>query len=284
MSVHAVDVGAADFAKNVLEESRHRPVVIDFWAPWCGPCRSLKPVLEKLAAEYAGKFLLARINTDENQELAAQFGVRGIPAVKAVVDGALVDEFTGALPESAVRAWLDGLIPGPADLLRKQAAEQLAAGDAPGALGALAQASRLDPENEWVRLDTADVLTQTGENAEAQRLLDALRGDAAASPKAAQLKARLAIAAAAQGGASEPELRARVAANTSDLDARLKLAQIAAAAGRYAEALEQLLEIVRRDRRFDDDVARKTMLNLFTLLGADPLVGEYRRKLASSLS
>ena len=284
MSEHAVDVGAADFARNVLEESHRRPVVVDFWAPWCGPCRSLKPILEKLAAEYAGRFLLARVNTDENQELAAQFGVRGIPAVKAVIDGEIADEFTGALPESAVRGWLDGLIPGPAELLRRQAAEQLAAGDAPGALATLAEASRLEPRHAWLRLDTAEVLAQMGESAEAQGLLDGIRGEAASSPQAAQLKARLAVASAAQGGASEAELCSRVAANANDLAARLQLAQLAAAAGRYAEALELLLDIIRRDRRFQDDVARKTMLNLFTLMGSDPLVGEYRRKLASALS
>ncbi len=127
MSEHALDVGLADFAQSVLEESKHRPVVVDFWAPWCGPCKSLKPILEKLAAEYGGKFLLAKINSDDNQELAARYGVRGIPSVKAFVDGEPVDEFSGALPEGEVRAFLDRLVPSPADELRQQAA-----GRAPG--------------------------------------------------------------------------------------------------------------------------------------------------------
>lgn len=284
MSAHALDVGLADFEQQVLEESRHRPVVVDFWAPWCGPCRTLKPLLEKLADEYGGKFLLAKVNADENQELSAQFGVRGIPAVKAVVDGKVVDEFSGALPESAVREWLDKIMPSPADALRSQAAEKLAGGDAAGALQVLAEASRLDPQNEWVRLDAAEVLAQLGEHGEAQRLLDSLKGEAAGSPRAVQLRARLSIVAGAEGGADEAELTSRIAANADDLDARLKLANLAAAHGNYPQAFEQLLEIVRRDRTFEDDVGRKTMLNLFTLLGADPLVSDYRRKLASALN
>ena len=118
MTEHSLDIGLADFQQAVLEESKHRPVLVDFWAPWCEPCKSLKPVLEKLAAEYGGKFLLAKINSDDNQELAARYGVRGIPSVKAFIDGEPVDEFSGALPESEVRAFLDRLVPGPADELR----------------------------------------------------------------------------------------------------------------------------------------------------------------------
>ncbi|HYP68418.1 MAG TPA: co-chaperone YbbN [Thiobacillaceae bacterium] len=284
MSSHSLDVGLAGFEQNVIEESRKRPVVVDFWAPWCGPCKSLKPILEKLAEEYGGKFLLAKVNSDENHELSTQFGVRGIPAVKAVVNGEIVDEFTGALPESAVREWLDRLIPSPAEELRVQAAAKVAAGDAAGALQILGEASKLDPQNEWVRLDAAEVLFELGQDAEAQRLLDSLKGEAAGHPRAAQLKAKLSLAAGAEAGVDESTLLARIAANGNDLDARLKLANFHAANGNYPQAFEQLLEIVQRDRAFEDDVGRKTMLNLFTLLGADPLVSEYRRKLAGALN
>jgi putative thioredoxin len=284
MGTHAMDVGLADFKQHVIEESRNRPVVVDFWAPWCGPCKSLKPILEKLAEEYGGKFLLAKVNADENQELSAQFGVRGIPAVKAVVNGEVTDEFSGALPESAVRQWLDKLIPSPAETLRAQAAEKLASGDAAGALQILAEASKLDPQNEWVRLDAAEALATLGENGEAQRLLESIKGDAASSSRAMQLKVKLDLAASAESGVDEKDLLSRLSANENDLEARLKLANYYAATGNYALAFDQLLEITRRDRGFEDDIGRKTMLNLFTLLGSDPLVSEYRRKLAWALN
>jgi putative thioredoxin len=284
MGTHSLDVGLADFEQSVIEESRHRPVVVDFWAPWCEPCKSLKPILEKLAEEYGGKFLLAKVNADENQDLSTQFGVRGIPAVKAVVNGEIVDEFSGALPESEVRTWLDRLMPSPAEELRAQAAEKLAAGDAAGALQILGEASKLDPQNEWVRLEAAEALFELGKDAEAQRLLDSLKGEAASDPRAVQLKARLGFAAGAEAGVDESTLLARIAANGNDLDGRLKLANFHAANGHYPQAFEQLLEIVQRDRTFEDDAGRKTMLNLFTLLGADPLVSEYRRKLANVLN
>src|SRR3569833_1968431 len=164
MSEHALDVGLADFSQRVLEESKHRPVVVDFWAPWCGPCKQLKPILEKLAAEYGGKFLLAKVISDENQELATRYGVRGIPSVKAFVDGELVDEFSGALPEGEVRAFLDRLVPGPAADARR-------AGDAPGALQLLADASRIDPAHLGVRLDAAEIMLDLNEAEEARRLI-----------------------------------------------------------------------------------------------------------------
>src|SRR5512143_16974 len=189
MSEHALDVGLADFPQHVLEESRHRPVVVDFWAPWCGPCKSLKPILEKLAAEYGGKFLLAKINSDENQELAARYAVRGIPSVKAFMNGEVVDEFSGALPEGEVRAFLDRLIPSPADELHQQAAAVRASGDLAGALRLLAEASKLDPMNVGVRLEAAEIMFDLNETAEVERLLASLPDDA--DPRVPQLKARM---------------------------------------------------------------------------------------------
>jgi putative thioredoxin len=280
MSEHALDVGLADFPQHVLEESKRRPVVVDFWAPWCGPCKSLKPILEKLAAEYGGKFLLAKINSDENQELAARYGVRGIPSVRAFVNGEQVDEFSGALPESEVRAFLDRLIPSPADELRQQAAAAHMAGDMTGALKLLAEASKLDPAHIGVRLDAAEIMLDLNETDEASRLLGSVPDDA--DPRVPQLKARLQFAGAA--GEDEAALNARVATNENDLDARLKLANLLVAAGQYEAGMDQLLEIVRRDRGFGDDIGRKTLLSVFALLGGGEVVSRYRRLLASALN
>lgn len=279
MSEHALDVGLADFQQHVLDESKHRPVVVDFWAPWCGPCKSLKPILEKLAAEYGGSFLLAKVNSDDNQELAARYGVRGIPSVKAFVNGAMVDEFSGALPEGEVRVFLDRLIPSPAEELRAQAAGLRAAGDLSAALQALAEASRVDPAHLGVRLDAAEIMLDLGEADEARRLIASVPDDA--DPRVAQLKARLQFMGVA--GEDVAALTAQVAANENDLAARLKLANLLVAAGQYEAGMDQLLEIVRRDRGFEDDIGRKTLLSVFDLLGGGELVSRYRRQLSSLL-
>jgi putative thioredoxin len=279
MTEHSLDVGLADFQQAVLEESRHRPVLVDFWAPWCEPCKALKPVLEKLAAEYSGKFLLAKINSDDNQELAARYGVRGIPSVKAFIDGEPVDEFSGALPESEVRAFLDRLVPGPADELRAEAAELRLAGDVSAALQKLADASKIDPSHVGVRLDAAEIMLDLNEADEARRLIAGVAD--AADARVPQLKARLQFMEAA--GEDEAVLAARVAANDNDLEARLKLANLLVAAGKYEAGMDQLLEIVRRDRGFGDDIGRKTLLSVFDLLGGGELLSRYRRMLASVL-
>ena len=279
MTEHSLDVGLADFQQAVLEESRHRPVLVDFWAPWCEPCKALKPVLEKLAAEYGGKFLLAKINSDDNQELATRYGVRGIPSVKAFIDGEPVDEFSGALPESEVRAFLDRLVPGPADELRAEAAELRLAGDVSAALQKLADASKIDPSHVGVRLDAAEIMLDLNEADEARRLIAGVADDA--DPRMPQLKARLQFMEAA--GEDEAVLAARVAANENDLEARLKLANLLVAAGQYEAGMDHLLEIVRRDRGFGDDIGRKTLLSVFDLLGGGELSSRYRRMLASVL-
>ncbi|MFH2135147.1 MAG: co-chaperone YbbN [Pseudomonadota bacterium] len=284
--MYSLNVSQADFEEKVIAASFKLPVVIDFWAPWCAPCKVLKPLLEKLAEEYAGKFLLAKVNSDENPDISAQFKVRGIPAVKAVVNGRVVDEFTGALPEGEVRAWLDGIIPSPAEELRHAAQQQWAAGDAEGAMQLLAEASALDPANEWVRVDSAEILLTQGKVEEARSLLDSSRDvDVKKDTRVMQLLAQARVAAMVEEGEDEAALLAAIHADENDLEARLKLAHVLVTAERPAEGMDQLLEIVRRDRSFRDDIGRKTLLDVFNLLGGQgDLVKDYRRKLASLLN
>lgn len=287
MSQFATDVSTADFQEKVLAASQHVPVLVDFWAEWCAPCRQLKPVLEKLAAEYGGRFLLAKINSDQNQELAGQCGVRGIPNVKAFVGGKLVDEFTGALPEAQVRAFIDKLLPSPAEPLRVAAQEARASGEAALAVSLLDDALQADPANEAGQLDMAELRIETGALDAARTLLDALEHTARNATRWQALQARLKLVAAG-GGVDASTLRARVEANADDLDARLQLANALALAGDYRPALEHLLAIVRRDRKWQDEAARKAMLDLFSLLGGDAqfddLVREFRITLARTLN
>lgn len=283
--MHSLDVTKADFDQKVVAASHRHPVVIDFWAPWCAPCKVLKPVLEKLAEEYGGKFLLAKVNSDENPELAARYGVRGIPAVKAMVDGQIVNEFTGALPEGAVREWLEKIIPSPAEELRRAAMLLAEAGNLDGALRNLSEASTLEPGNEWVRVDAAQILFEQDEAEEAQRLLDTIKDhDILKDARVLQLMAQVRLTGMQHEGESEAELAAAIAANDNDLESRLKLANVLIASNRAAEGMDQLLEIVQRDRKFHNDIGRKTLLDVFNLLGGQgELVSTYRRKLSSLL-
>ena len=285
MGNFAYDVDASNFQEIVLEGSRRTPVVMDFWAEWCGPCKVLKPILEKLAEEYQGKFILAKINADHNQDLAAQFGVRGIPSVKAVFNGELLEEFSGAIPEAEVRAFLARIIPSPAEELRAAASLARAEGDSAKALQLLAEASGLDAGNEAVRLDAADILLSLDQLEEAGRLLDSLSAVTRMEDRAQQLIAKLSFAMDGRRGGDEAGLRERIAADPDDMEPRMQLANLLVAAGRHAEGLDALLEIVRRDRYWNDDAARKTILAVFNMLGGQgELVATYRRKLASALN
>lgn len=285
MGAYSFDVSEADFDQVVVAGSRDTLVLVDFWATWCGPCRALKPVLEKLADEYGGKFVLAKVETDSNPQLATQFGIRGVPNVKAVLNGEVVDEFSGALPESQVRQFIDRLIPSPGEPLRQQAAALHAAGDAAQALQLLAEASQLDPRNETIRVDAAAIMLALGQMDEAKRLLGSLSPATAQAPRTQELLAQIEFADKAKDLPDASTLTQRIADNENDLEARLSLANLLIAQRQYEGALAQLLEIVQRDRQFQDDIGRKTMLSVFNLLGGGgELVSRYRRMLAAALN
>lgn len=283
MPAFAYDVTLANFEAQVIQPSLETPVLVYFWAPWSGPCQNLKQILHKLADEYGGRFLLAKINSDENPQIAQHFGVRDVPSVKILFNGRLVDEFSGEQSEAEVRIVLERLLGPAAGSLRDEAAALVAAGQLEEALVVLIEATRENPQDEAARLDAVEVLLDLGRLEEAQQLLAAEYIKEAA--RAQSLRARAALAS---GGADTAELEAKLAANPDDHAARLELSKAQAAAGQYREALESALEVVRRDRFFDEGAGRKALLQIFEALGGseryDDLVREYRRALSAALN
>lgn len=284
MSQFSFDVSLAEFETQVLLPAQEVPVVVDFWAPWCEPCKVLKPLLEKLAEEYAGRFLLAKVNADENPELSQHFGVRSIPTVKVLFKGQLVDEFSGALPESQIREFLDRFaLPAVGGNLREEAAALVAEGKHEEALAKLVEASQAKPEDQAVQLDAVEVLIQLGRNDEAKQLL---AGDyAQETARANTLRARLALS---EGAADTAEIEAKLASNPDDHAARLELSRAYAAQNRFREAMEAALEVVIRDRSFDEGAGRKALLTFFEALAGseqyDDLIREFRRKMSAALN
>ena len=275
------DVAEADFEQAVLERSHATPVLVDFWAPWCAPCRALGPLLEKLAGAYEGRFVLAKVNVDENPYLASQFGVSGIPAVFLVVDGKAVSQFQGALPEAEIRQYLDHELPSEADRIAKRAAtfeEQ----DPVGAQRMYEQALLLDAKHGPSLAALAELAAKAGDVDKAKKYLEGVERFGPGWERAE--KARSLIALADGSGQSLETLQQRSQANLGDLELRKELGMAYAAAARYREALETLLAIVEWDRAFGYEHARPVMLDLFKVLGDQhELTGEFRRKLSTAL-
>lgn len=280
-----VEVGDADFVAAVVERSHQVPVVVDFWAPWCGPCKSLGPILERLAGDYAGQFVLAKVNVDESPAIAQQLQVRNIPLVIAFRDGAAVSEFTGAQPESAVRAFVDGLLPSAADQAARTGTEALALGDTAQAERQFAIALAEDPRHPVAILGTARLQGDRGERDVALATLERMGiAPRALEQEAEHLAAELRTAAPAEDVPDLSALRDAAAANPNDLQAGLDLAKALVASRRYEEALPTLVELVARDKSFAEEAARKTILDVFEILGAaHELTQEYRSKLARAL-
>jgi putative thioredoxin len=277
-----IDVTRENY-QQLMQASFEVPVLIDFWASWCQPCMVLMPVLAKLAEEYQGKFLLGKLNTEDEQEIAAQFGIRSIPNVKLFRDGQPVDEFMGALPESAVREFIDRHVARESDAQVAQARERLAAGDATGAIALLNQSREADPDNPRATLTLAEAQVATGDIAAAEATLDSLPADERDNPEVAALRSHLYFEAQVAGAPAAPELEARLAADPGDNEARFQLALSRVVGQDYDAAMELLLDLMQKDRSFGDDAGRNTLLKVFELLGDDPRVSRYRSRMASLL-
>lgn len=272
------EVTDATFATEVLEASKSVPVVVDFWAPWCGPCRVLGPVIERVAAEHAGEVLLAKLNTDENPRVASQYRIQGIPAVKAFRNGRVASEFTGALPEPQVRAFFAKLVPTAAERAAREAVE-LASQDPAAAEQRFREVLATSPNNADAIVGLAKILIARGQGAEAEGLLERAPTDR----RAKMLQHRIFLEGFAARHAGE-DLEAEAAANPRDPRARYRWGLALAARGDYERALDELLESVRLDRTFAEGAARKAILAVFDLVGPDAaLTREYQRRLSSVL-
>ena len=274
-----IEVTDGNFAIEVQQRSNELPVVVDFWAPWCGPCRVLGPVIEKVAADYAGKVVLAKLNTDENPKVSALFRIQGIPAVKAFKDGKVIAEFTGAYPEPQVRAFFDRILPGPAIRVTEEAEDYLRAGNIAAAEASyraiLAKASgQVD-----AILGLATILLSRGDTEGATTLLDR----APADRRAKVMKHRIFLDGFAAKHAAE-DLAGAVAANQRDPRARYRLGVMLAAREQYEPALDELIESIRLDRSFAEGAARKAVLAVFDILGLDSeTTRDYQRRLSNVL-
>lgn len=278
------DVDESNFEGVVVENSHKLPVLVDFWAEWCQPCQSLIPVLHKVAEDLAGQVILAKVNSDEQQALAQQFGVRSLPTVKLFVNGEVVDEFTGAMPESHIHKMLDNYIVRESDNVMAEALQEYEQGNVDSAIKKMAQAAASDPANLRVQLMYAQVLAQHEQVNEALAVLDNLPAEKRDDPEVTSLKAKLDIAAQAGEVSDARALLKQVEDNPGDLAAREQLSAVYVTIGEYAQALEQLLEIMKRDRAYNDDAGRKGLIKIFELLGNEgPLVSEYRRKMGTLL-
>ena len=277
-----IDVTRENYAQ-VMEASFQVPVLVDFWASWCQPCHALMPVLAKLAEEYQGKFVLGKLNTEEEQEIAAQFGIRSIPNVKLFRNGKPVDEFMGALPEKAVREFLDRHVARESDSTVQQAREQLSAGNVDAAISLLKEARKADPDNPRITLSLAEAQVAAGDTTAAEATLDSLPANERDKPEVASLRSRLFFEGQLDGVPAATELEARLTADPHDHEARFQLALHKVVEQDYDTAMELLLELLKKDRDFGNDAGRNTLLKIFELLGDDPRVSQFRRRMASLL-
>lgn len=281
---HVFDATTETFEADVLQQSMQTPVLVDFWATWCGPCKTLGPILEKLAGEYNGSFRLAKVDVDKEQEIAAAFQIRSVPTVFLVKGGQIVDGFPGAVPESQLR-----------ELLKKHGVEPgLAANDEPATVEAapldphaeaisLRKAIESEPEKAELKLDLALALLKTGAAGEAETLLDALPANLATDDRAVRARARLGFLLLSKDAPPAEVLEAAIASNPDDLRARHLLGAQLLIGGKAEAGLEQFLEMLRRDRGYEDGLPKKALIDAFRVVEDGNLVGLYRRRMSSLL-
>jgi len=297
-----IDVTLENFETEVVAASMQVPVLVDFWAPWSGPCKTLGPVLEKLEVAYAGRFTLAKIDSDQEQQLAAMFGIRSIPTCVLMIGGKPVDGFMGAQPESQLRAFLDKHVPSAEELQAEEQEEEaldaLAEGDTEGALEKLQHAVATDPANDDARFDYVKLLLQLGREDDAKVAFAPVIAKAEVSRRLGALKAWMDaldfVASSAYGAGAGAEFDAKIAANKRDFETRFARARWLMAQQRWQEAMDELLEILMRDKAWNDDAARKAYVAVLEIIEPpkvkvadgqippeDPVVASYRRRLSS---
>jgi putative thioredoxin len=312
-----IDISLQNFEADLINSSMQQPVLLDIWAPWCGPCKALGPLLEKLEVAYAGRFKLAKLNSDEQGEIAGQlsqmFGVRSIPFCVMFKDGQPVDGFVGALPEAEVRKFLDKHVPSVEELAAneevQEAEELLAEGDAESALERLQEAVAINPGNDTARYDYLRALLRAGRLDDARRAFEPVAGKMMLDTRLVACGHWLAACEKAANARPPEQLAAAIAASKRDFDARFELAQSHFAAQRFTQAMDELLEIIMRDKAWNDEAARKNYVAILELMSkpapakaeaaapkgtlevagkvtatpADPVVDQYRRKLSMAL-
>ncbi len=270
------------FEADVIQKSSETPVVVDFWAPSCGPCKQLTPLLEKLANEYAGKFFLVEVNIEKEPQIATAFQIQSIPLVVALRDGQVVNEFTGLMPEPQLRQWLQTFLPSPAQTLMAEGLK-LEATDPSTAEAKFREVANLEPKADVIKIALARVILAQNRDEEARRIIAQLEERGYLEPEAQHLKDQLELRAAAAESGGVEEARRAVAANPNDLSLQIQLADTLAVAGKHVDALELCLNLIARDKAGSGPQAKEAMVKILGMLGpASELAGEYRRKLATA--
>ena len=280
---HVFDASLPSFEQDVILKSKEVPVLVDFWAPWCGPCKTLGPMLEKLAGEFAGGFLLAKVDVDKEQQLASYFQIKSVPTVMLVKDGQIVDGFPGALSEGQLREFLKHHGIEPKADVEPAADVGTAPLDPHQEVIRLRAAVHAEPENDLLKLDLALALLNTGGVTEAEKLLDALPADLSSDDRVIKARARLDFAALLKDAPPRQPLEAAIAANPGDLRARHLLGVRLLVEGETEAGLQQFLEMLQRDRSYQDQLPKRTLIDAFRIIDDPELVGTYRRKMASLL-